>query len=445
MDECGEPSGSRRADGKNVRVQESSSGRGMGDPVPKRIRESVAARRSVAVCPPLGGNGLPCPPTKWHEESMQSPLFFRALGCLMLLVFASCGDSRSAQPVYDFASADQIIEGFLTDNPDLEGAGLIIVDREWGVVHHRAFGAFGLDRISLVASSSKMVTAGILNRLADDGLLDLNQPLQDFLGWEGTYPDVTTAQLLSNSSGLVGLFPDPAFGPYVCQYLYTGTLLECGKAIFTSTRAANDVLPPETTYRYGGGQWQVAGAVAEAVSEKSWAALFEEIYTEPCELESSGFNNHFVQLPSPDLLGYPAGFEGDPDNLMPTQNPNMEGGLYTTTGDYGKLLLMQLRGGRCDGNFVMSESSVQRMQTNQIGEVWGGTTGSLWNGYGYGWWVDTEREGWVTDPGAYGSVPWLDLSRGYGGMLIIEGDSGLGTAMALSALTAIEEAIDNPS
>ncbi len=130
---------------------------------------------------------------------------------------------------------------------------------------------------------------------------------------------------------------------------------------------------------------------------------------------------------------------------MPTQNPNMEGGLYTTTGDYGKLLLMQLRGGRCDGNFVMSESSVQRMQTNQIGEVWGGTTGSLWNGYGYGWWVDTEREGWVTDPGAYGSVPWLDLSRGYGGMLIIEGDSGLGTAMALSALTAIEEAIDNPS
>ena len=370
------------------------------------------------------------------------------LRALLLLLFAACSESNDPanQPSFDFTATDREIESFLADRPELEGAGLIVVHQQWGVVHHRGFGAFDRDRISLVASASKMVTAGILSRLADDGLLDLDEPLRDFLGWEGTYPGVTTANLLSNSSGLVGLFGDLGiYPPYSCQWFPEGTLLECGKSIFTSVEAASGVIPPETEFRYGGGQWQVAGAVAEAVSGKSWATLFEEIYTEPCGLEASGFNNQFKQFPGNDLLTYPAAFNADPANLAPTENPNMEGGLYTTTGDYGKLLLMQLRGGLCEDNFVMSANSVARMQADQIRETWGGSTGSFWSGYGYGWWVDDARDRWITDPGAYGAVPWLDLSRGYGAMIILEDDVVQGNALAAATLPYIEEAMDNPS
>lgn len=371
---------------------------------------------------------------------------FGQLACILLLL-AGCSGSSSppSAPMFDFAVTDAVVEDFIAEAPGLDGAGLIIVHREWGVIHHKAFGAFDRDRISLVASSSKVITAGILNRLADDGLLDLQQPLEDFLGWESTYPNVTTADLISNSSGLVGLFPDLTFAPYMCQWRPAGTLLDCGRSIFTATEAASEVIPPQTAFRYGGGQWQVAGAVAEAVSGKSWDRLFEEIYGEPCGLESSGFSNPFAGSPQSALLNYPTEFDGDPGTLPPTRNPSMEAGLYTTTGDYGKLLLMQLREGLCGENFVMSANAVERMQANQIELAWGGKTESLWQGYGYGWWVDTEREGWLTDPGAYGAVPWLDLPRGYGAMIIVEANIGLGSALGDAVLPSIEAAIDNPS
>jgi CubicO group peptidase (beta-lactamase class C family) len=95
--------------------------------------------------------------------------------------------------------------------------GLVIVDADDGVVHEEYWGEFGPDRISLVASSSKMITAGVLLRLQDDGLLDIDAPVADVVGWAGD-PAITTAQLLSNSSGLVGLGPNLAYPPYLCQF-----------------------------------------------------------------------------------------------------------------------------------------------------------------------------------------------------------------------------------
>ncbi len=441
---------SRRAVGMNARVLNSNSGRGVMHLVPSRI--------SGLVLNPISRRGRLSDSTpEWNLEMLPRSIDARKTllkqvwtvgqlaGILMLL--AGCGGSRSSPsaPTFDFAVTDAVVEDFLAEAPGLDGASLIIVHREWGVLHHRAFGSFDQDRISLVASSSKVITAGILNRLADDGLLDLQQPLEDFLGWESTFSGVTTADLISNSSGLVGLLPNLTFEPYMCQWRATGTLLDCGKSIFTATEAAPEVIPRQTAFRYGGGQWQVAGAVAEAVSGKSWERLFEEIYEVPCGLTASGFSNPFDGDPLSNLLSYPAQFDGDPGNLPQTRNPSMEAGLYTTSGDYGKLLLMQLRGGRCGENFVMSANAVEQMQANQIDLAWGGKTESLWAGYGYGWWVDTERDGWLTDPGAFGAVPWLDLPRGYGAMIIVEANIGLGSALGDAVLPSIEAAIDNPS
>ena len=45
-----------------------------------------------------------------------------------------------------------------------------------------------------------------------------------------------------------------------------------------------------------------------------------------------------------------------------------------------------------------------------------------------GWWVD-EASGRINDPGAYGSVPWLDLEDGYGAYLIVESDTATGVQL----------------
>jgi len=368
------------------------------------------------------------------------------------LLLAACGnddDAAPEQPVagatatatstperYDFSAVGPIVADFLEDR-DLEGAGLVVVQQEDGVVHEQYWGSFDAERISLVASSSKMITAGVLLRLHDDGLLDIDAPVAEVTPWGAGNPAVTPAQLVSNSSGLVGLLPDPAYQPYVCQFLPAGSLQECARTIFTTTADDADVVPPDTEFRYGGAQWQVAGAVAEIASGRSWAELIEEIYVRPCGLETLAFNNHFTQFGAVGF-DYPDGFDGDPSTLQPTANPNLEGGAYVTPGDYAALLLMHLRDGRCGDEQVLSPAALDRMHADRVGEVYGGAADG--SGYGMGWFVD-RSSGRISDPGAYGSVPWLDLADGYGAYLVLEADSNAGGRLAAELYDVVEDAV----
>ena len=62
-----------------------------------------------------------------------------------------------------FAEVTEVVENFVADN-SLNGAGLIVVDRDHGVRYHNHWGEFSPDRISLIASTSKVVSAGVFGR-----------------------------------------------------------------------------------------------------------------------------------------------------------------------------------------------------------------------------------------------------------------------------------------
>ena len=335
-------------------------------------------------------------------------------------VAAGAGE-RPAGDERDFGEIDELVAE-LADERDLDGAGLVVVDREDGIVHEVYVGDVDADRVSLIASSSKMISAGVLANLADRGLLDLDAPVADVAPWGSGNPDVTPAQLVSGSSGLVGLLDDPLFAPYLCQFIASGTLQACASQVFTTEADDDRVVAPDTEFRYGGAAWTVAGAVAEVASGRTWAELIDEIYVGPCEVPSLGYGNHFAQLGP--TFTYPAAFDGDPSILPPTDTPNIEGGAWITPPDYARLLLLHLREGRCGDEQVLSPEAVERMHADRVNAVYGG--GEL-PGYGFGWWVDDER---ITDPGAYGSVPWLDLEDGYGAYLVIEADSTTGASFA---------------
>ncbi|HAP76366.1 MAG TPA: hypothetical protein DCR14_09820, partial [Acidimicrobiaceae bacterium] len=215
---------------------------------------------------------------------------------------------------YDFSEVAAIVEQFVADN-GLNGAGLVIVDREDGIVGEVYVGEFSADRVSLIASSSKMLTAGVLLRLQDQGVLDLNTPIGELVPWAGDHPDITLAQMMSSSSGLVGLLPNPGYSPYVCQFI--GTEMEaCAAEVLATDADDADVVPPDTEFRYGGVQWQIAGAVAETVTGKTWAELLDETYLQPCGVDSLGYNNHWVPLGG-GSFDYPQNF--DPSQLPPTE------------------------------------------------------------------------------------------------------------------------------
>ncbi|MBK6808711.1 MAG: beta-lactamase family protein [Sandaracinaceae bacterium] len=375
---------------------------------------------------------------------------------LALVPAASCGEGTGPAPELDFSAFDTALEAFLLEN-ELEGANVVIVHRDWGVVHQRAFGSFTLDRISLLASASKILSVGVIMRLHDEGVLDIDAPISTYapvasdtvMGWEGDR-SMTLAQMLSNSSGMVGLVDDPTYPDYLCQYAFLGTLQSCGRNIYQADDA-DDLVPPDTQFRYGGGQWQLAGAIAELASGKSWAELVQETYVDPCGLETLAYTNQFAQAFADGgvdaALGYPTFFDGDISVLPSTRNPSIEGGGYTTVADYGEVLLMHLRQGVCSsGERVLSRRSVARMQEDRILAEYNGTSiDPTMPGYGMGWWVSRSEPGVVSDGGAYGAMPWLDVERGYGVMILIEADAEDGAYARIATkpiLDAIFDAAD---
>lgn len=352
-------------------------------------------------------------------------------------VAATTVPNGTEPPEFDASEITAIVEAFLADEA-LDGAGLAIVHRERGLVHHAAFGEFDLDRVSLVASSSKMVTAGVLARLADDGLLDLDVPIArqfgDVAEWTTAHPDITPAQLVSNSSGLPGLAEGLALGDYLCQYQAAGTVQDCAAQIFTTPADDAAVIAPDTEYRYGGAQWQVAGAIAELAAGRSWSELVDEIYVQPCGLDTFGFTNHWTAL-EPGGFEYPTAFDGDVAALPDTDNPNLEGGLFTTVDDFAKVVLMHVNGGTCGDEQVLTPGALATLHADRTGEVYGSDVG-----YGMGWFVDRDT-GRLTDPGAYGSVAWLDLGAGHGGFLVVEADGGTGSRLAAQLYDPVAAAL----
>jgi CubicO group peptidase (beta-lactamase class C family) len=349
---------------------------------------------------------------------------------LTLLACSDDGAERNAPPDLDFTEFDLAIESFVTAK-GLNGAGSIVVHKDWGIVHEQVYGSHAAGRISLIASSSKVLSAAVLVRLADQGLLNLDAPISTYLGaWGAHKTDVTVAQLLSNSSGLVGLADNPLYAPYLCQYVPSGTLVDCAKSVYTADDAA-DRAPPDTRFRYGGGPWQLAGGIAEVVSGKTWDELVAETYG-PCGADTLGYTNHYAQAFGSGGLGaalsYPTFFSGDLSTLTDTDNPNIEGGAFTTVLEYGKILLMHLREGSCGAARVLSEGGVERMQQDRIA-VYGETPNARLKGYGLGWWVSRDAPGYVVDAGAYGAFPWIDGAREYAAFVVIEASSTLGAEL----------------
>lgn len=402
-------------------------------------------------------------PQMLRHPRLASSLCF-ALWSLALTGCGSDGEDPDSQsgpqrggppPAYDFGPFDAAVNAFLVEK-DLDGASAVIVHKDYGLVHSKGYGAYAADRLYVIASSSKVLSVGVLMRLADEKKLDIDAPIGNALGaWEGNKPELTVAQLLSNSAGLVGLIDNPLYGPYLCQYIDATSLETCAKAVYKGDgEQPGDRVPPDTRFRYGGGQWQLAGGIAQAVGGKPWKDLVKETYVDRCGTASLGYTNQYTKASQSGgvsgALAYPTFFDGDPSTLPLSDNPSIEGGAYITAQDYGKILLMHLRGGVCEnGQRVLSAAAVARMQEDRIGEVYNGTalggatTGDGGGqGYGLGWWVDRAEPGVVSDAGAYGAMPWLDAPRGYAAFLVLQSNAAVGTLLRAETKPLIDAAID---
>jgi CubicO group peptidase (beta-lactamase class C family) len=342
---------------------------------------------------------------------------------------AGTGGTGGTSEKYDFSEVDSAAAAFV-ETFGLDGLTLAVVRKDEGQIYEKGYGDFGSDRVSLVASTSKVLAAGVILTLVDDGSLELDRPVAEYLNWGDHHPTVTIEHLLSMMSGIEGW---PAAN-HTCVHDPATTVKECGRLVFEDE--ANSI-PPGEEFRYSGSAWQLAGAVAEVVSGKSWAELVDERLVEPCGLSNTGFVSTDSQL------GYPEAFDGDPANMPPSDNPEIGGGAYTTVSDYSKVLLMHLNGGQCGQQSVLSPEMVQRMQAELAPE---GVTFPPWTAspaanYGMGWFRYEDDPSLLVDPGAWGAKAILQPDEGWGAILMIEVSFGVGNLMYNEIVPLIREAL----
>lgn len=232
-----------------------------------------------------------------------------------------------------------------------------------------------------LGSITKVWTTTLVMGLVDEGRLDLDRPVADYLpgltlGSPETAARVTMRHLLTHTSGVDGDFFDDTGRGDDCVERYVDLL--------AGVPVNHD---PGATFSYCNAGFILAGRVVEKLTGMTWDEALRERLLKPLGLE------HTVTLPEDALRFRTAlGHVGDPPRPAPRwhlpRSVGPAGVISATVADTLAFARMHLAGGVApDGTRVLSEDSVQAMQDHQTDVPDTLTKGDSW---GLGW----MRFGW---------------------------------------------------
>ncbi|MEO6597164.1 MAG: alpha/beta fold hydrolase, partial [Planctomycetota bacterium] len=306
------------------------------------------------------------------------------------LAFAQASNQASELPPLRAATER------LVSDLHLEGAGLVVV-RDASELHRSVHGQFTEDLVLPIASASKWLCVATVLSLVDAGVLDLDVPVARYVP-EFDRPDknmLTLRQCLSNTSGLSARLPARMRGWDMQKF---------------AAAAADGGLRdnPGAAFRYGGVGFQVAAVAAERATGKNWHELFAERIAVPLGMQHTKFGTLT-----------PIGGEAGTTSL-----PWVAGGAVSSLADYSRFLQMLVNGGQFAARLVLSEAIVQTMfrdQVRSVVEVKPIGFEAERVRYGLGTWIQPLADGGqrVSDPGAFGFTPWIDLDLRTGGVLAV--------------------------
>ncbi len=219
-----------------------------------------------------------------------------------------------------------------------------------------------------LGSLTKQFTATLVLLLQQDGKLKIEDPVNKYLpGTPKTWAKITLGNLLGHTSGIPNFTDDKDFGFWRMSAHTTAEEL----AFFRDKPLDFE---PGSKFDYSNSNYEVLGAVIEAVSGQKYGDLLQQRIFTPVGMKNTGLDTDELILPRR-AQGYaPAksGLEHARSESMTI--PWAAGSLYSTSGD---LLLWEhaLFGGK-----VLNQASLEAMTTPGKG------------GYGLGLFID-EKDG----------------------------------------------------
>ncbi|AYK08382.1 serine hydrolase domain-containing protein [Brevibacillus laterosporus] len=150
-----------------------------------------------------------------------------------------------------------------------------------------------------IGSISKLFTATLIMKLVEDGLLELDTPIINYIPWfslqNPTYNNLLTLRtLLSHSAGFNN------GGDYLGSRESDGLRRHVSEELSKMKLMA----PPGKLHTYSNFHYNLAGCVAEEVTGKAFAALIQEVVFSPLEMNSSTYDPLFAMTHSLALPHY---------------------------------------------------------------------------------------------------------------------------------------------
>ncbi|OAB38297.1 hypothetical protein PMSD_08025 [Paenibacillus macquariensis subsp. defensor] len=325
--------------------------------------------------------------------------------------------------VQDLVESLEISVPLAMDQHQIPGAAIAVIERG-EVVWSKGFGfadvenKIKVDETSLfqVASNSKPVTAWGVLKLVEEGKLDLNAPVEQYLSrWQIpnsplSKEKVTIERLLSHTSGLslsgYKGYPSGSTFPTLEQSL-NGENSE-------STKVAL-IHEPGSKFQYSGGGYTVLQLLIEEVSQQSFSDFMKEEILIPL-----GMNDSLFTYEEKEVHKLSVGYKTNGDPYPVTLYTELAAaGLLTTISDYAKFVAASVddkRQGKPVGRNVLTADSLKMMFNPRL------------NSYGLGYaTMKIETVPILTHGGnnvGYISNFYINLSNGNGIVLLTNSDNG---------------------
>lgn len=261
-----------------------------------------------------------------------------------------------------------------------------------------------------IASISKTFTAIALMQLQEDGKVDLNADVSDYLGWElrnPAYPEtpITLRLLMSHQSSIrdgegYGRFTSEMFE----QSLDIKELFTPDGDFFTQDMFADEA--PGSYFSYTNATWGIIASVIEKVSNLTLEAYCIKYIFEPMELDARFDPSHsdpdrlavLYRYQNNDWVGQSDEYLGklpEPKTdqaYIPGQNGLLygpQGGLRCSADDLEKIARLFWNNGRYQETVILEPKSLEIMTS----DIWSydGSNGNTWDDFFLSYGLGTHR------------------------------------------------------
>ena len=271
-----------------------------------------------------------------------------------------------------FLAIDKYIDSIMKDW-NLPGLALGIVFKD-KLIYSKGYGYRDLEKklpvesttLFPIASNTKLFTATVAAMLAEEGKINLDKPVRNYMPNLAFYNDelnakVTLRDMLSHRVGL------PTYNA-----IWVGTNASRKEAI-SKVVYMKPQLGFREGYIYNNMMYAAAGVVMENVINKTWEDILREKILRPLKMNASVFTDEDVKKHGNYSLAYvehdstrkliPKKFEAQSDALGPA------GTLKSNVEDMSHWMIAQLNGGVYIENRVISENAIkQTMIPNTISD-----------------------------------------------------------------------------